>query len=574
MGSVLTSSPTVAEFLQNQSLYDELGAPVTVTDTGLNVGAAFGALADDPVVISIELTDPGIPIIPVSLAQFNAAGDEYSKVLNSLFGFAFGTGFVTEYYAHEVGLGGASLNLNVSFGSVMVLENTPLDIAGNSLSIYEDGNNSPLFVTGGGNFISGFVSETGQLNQVSLAATNGNWDLVSGFDIQLALTDAQASLFGGGLTVTMSGADDALSIYQTNGDGDTIFASDATIILNGSKVTTPLWPLLPNVDGSQVSLIGGANTVFLDGSPNNVLSIFFTDGAWDVVYGSNATVDLIHGQASLLGSNDAVYLCDPSSEVSLYNTDGAKDTVHGDDTTLILNNAQACLVGGANTAYLDGSPDDALGIYQTFGDWDTVYGDNGQITLDDSQASIVGGANSLTLTGSTDDAVSLYNTAFAYDTVSGSRGDIVLNEAQAYIAGGGNTVYLGGSQNDRASISGTGNLADAIVGSNGLISVVGSSANVYGSNDFVSFGGDDQLAASGDNDIFKLVPTGHTTISGFNSTDTIAIPYEYLVPPFAQLHIVASGADTDITAGIFSGAPIYVTMTNIAPSSVKFIYYM
>ena len=97
-------------------------------------------------------------------------------------------------------------------------------------------------ISGGGNeiFTNGAAS-------VSLSQTNGAWDAVWGSGAQVAVTNAQASLFGGGNVVAASNA--ALSLYATGGQADEVAGASNVIALVGA----------------QAVLQGAANEVYFSG---------------------------------------------------------------------------------------------------------------------------------------------------------------------------------------------------------------------------------------------------------------------------------------------------------------------
>jgi hypothetical protein len=497
--SVLTSTPTAANFVLNKAAYDQNGIPVTVIDNGVNVGAAFDALSSDPVVASIRLASEGIAVVPITAAQFLNDGAGIAKISNSLFEIL--AGGVANYYANGAGPGGAPLTLAVSNVNVHTEPNAYLNLTGDD-DIVTDGAGATLLVNGGGNVI-----HAADFDLLSLFSTNGHWDAVYESSATITMTNVQASLVGGGDVVTLKGTGDQLSLYDTGGNWDTVFASNATIIVNRALV----------------SLVGGGDTVYLDSSVTNSISLYQTFGAWDTVFASNATVVVNQAQASIVGGGDRVYLDGASSDTaSLYNTNNAWDTVYAINGEVILNNAQASLLGGGDTVYLDGSQSDALSLYRTDGAWDTIYGSHGQITLNASQASVVGGAN---------------------------------------------TIYLDGSSLDSVSLYATGALADSVNGSNGSVALNSSSVNVSGSNDTVYFAGDDVAGLSGNNEQLVFgAALGLTSIAGFNSTDVIALASaDFADWQALQPHIAASGVnDTKITLD----ANDVITLTGVAPSSL------
>jgi hypothetical protein len=284
--------------------------------------------------------------------------------------------------------------------------------AGSTLNgdiVVSDGASLSVTGFGAGDTID-FASGSG--NAASLYGADSGWGAVFGSDATVALTNAQASVVGGGDQVVLGGGSTA-SLYNTGGDWDWVNGSGGTVGLTSA----------------QTSLVGGGDQVIL--GAGSTASLYNTGGDWDWVNGSNGTIGLTNAQSSVVGGGDQVVL-GSGSAASLYNTGGDWDWVNGSGGTIGLTNAQSSVVGGGDQVVLGAGS--AASVYNTGGDADSVSGSNGKVGLTNAQASVVGGGDQVVLGGS-GDVLSLYDGAGDGVTVNaGANIDIGSNNGQVDIS--------------------------------------------------------------------------------------------------------------------------------------------
>lgn len=294
--------------------------------------------------------------------------------------------------------------------------------------------NAQASVVGGGMHL---IFQT--YSSASLYETSNNWDTVTGDSATLYLVTAQASVIGSYAHISFNSASgNAVSLYDTSKGFDFVNGSDGDItLINAQAIVT-----------------GGNNRIYFSGNGTfDAVNLFFTDGQWDIVFGSYGAVTVSHAQASVVGGGDTIYFAEYQTSdnkgeaVSLYQTNGAWDTVWNSNGIVILNDAQASVLGGNENIYFSISSENEVSLYRTENAWDNIYGSNGTVTLNDSQTSIFGGGNYVYLNGGHLNAVSLYQTNGEADYVFGSNSAVILNDAKAYVSGNGNDVYLNGFTN-------------------------------------------------------------------------------------------------------------------------------
>ena len=146
-----------------------------------------------------------------------------------------------------------------------------------------------LTISGGYNKI--FANSSGN-SSVILTQTQGEWDSFFGSNQSLVLNGAQVSMIGGGNSVLSEGANNAVSLYQTNGNDDTIEnfgASITTVTLNDSSAI----------------LYGGMYYVYMNGGVNNVnLDVIYYNNSKEAAFVLTGAVgdDTITG----FGSQDVI----------------------------------------------------------------------------------------------------------------------------------------------------------------------------------------------------------------------------------------------------------------------------
>jgi hypothetical protein len=141
---------------------------------------------------------------------------------------------------------------------------------------------------------------------MSLYATGGRPDSVTASNANIILTDAAASVAGGGDLIYTTGAC-ALALSGTAGAWDTVRGSGANIV----------------VTQAQVSIFGGDNAV---AASNSFVSLYATAGAADRITGANDCLALTDASATLSGANDSVYLFGDSALTLL----GGGDAIYAD----------------------------------------------------------------------------------------------------------------------------------------------------------------------------------------------------------------------------------------------------
>jgi hypothetical protein len=102
---------------------------------------------------------------------------------------------------------------------------------------------------------------------------------------------------------------------------------------------------------AQASIFGGFDRITAAGASS--VSLYETAGNWDTVFASNDQVVLVDSQASVFGADDVVTET-AGSAVSLYNSSAAAQTVIADGASLTLVADAASLTGSNDTTYFDG----------------------------------------------------------------------------------------------------------------------------------------------------------------------------------------------------------------------------
>ena len=201
-----------------------------------------------------------------------------------------------------------------------------------------------------------------------LSYTQGVWDRVQGAPGTIALVDAQTVVYGGNQIVEFtSGDDDAASLYQTNGDWDSVYAYP-----HGFNDTNfgSLY-----VNSAQANIFGSLKNIHISGAGAAVSLYGDQYYAQDVVTGSNGTIIVnAGGYVRVAGGGDKIFVTADGSYASLAltGTNGVWDTVYEQNDSLSLDDAQASVIGGGNTIYA-GHGSDAVSLYNTGGQADTFY---------------------------------------------------------------------------------------------------------------------------------------------------------------------------------------------------------
>jgi hypothetical protein len=99
------------------------------------------------------------------------------------------------------------------------------------------------------------------------------------------------------------------------------------------------------LNSAQAGIVGGGDTVYLDGSASNVASLSNTGDAWDGVYGSNGAIGLNNGQAGVTGDDDIFYFA-AAHDANWLAVNGANETfvfqsTFGNDAIVGFNSSDA-----------------------------------------------------------------------------------------------------------------------------------------------------------------------------------------------------------------------------------------
>jgi hypothetical protein len=424
-------------------------------------------------------------------------------------------------------LGGAAAN---GQGTGIYLDNnTQANVSGGNDGVSLAGG-ATLGMYGGGNTI-----DAGADDSVVLASTDDDFDTVDvngdqlggaaangqgtgiylGDDTQASLTGSNDGvilatgdtvyLTGGGETID-GGADESISILDTDNDFDTVDASDDTQAGNaangagtgiylGSDVQASVsgngdGVILSTGDTADIS--GGGDTI--GGGAGESISLFSTGNDYDTVYASDDT----QASDASNGADSGIYLgADVQASVS------------GNGDGVILSNGDtADISGGGNS--IGGGADESISLFSTGNDSDTVNAsddalggaasngvETGIFLAGDVEANVSGNDDGTQLStgdalhvygggdsvnASADDSVSLFNTSSDFDTVN-ATGDQFGGAASD---GEDSGIFVG--DDAQANISGS---------DNGINFAAGAAAGVYGGDNTISAGAD-ELVVLGD----------------------------------------------------------------------------
>ena len=167
---------------------------------------------------------------------------------------------------------------------------------------------------------------------------------------------------------------------------------------------------------------GGGYAVVFSSSFGNAVSLYSTAGDWDSVTGSNGTLYLTSAQTSVIGGGDAIGFAGGTGNVAgLYNTAGAWDSVWGSNGTVYLTSAQASVIGGGDAIGFAGGTGNAVNLSNTAGAWDSVWGSNGTISVNSAQATVNGTGDTLHLSGTSTVAANGGSDAFVFGAAIGTE---------------------------------------------------------------------------------------------------------------------------------------------------------
>ena len=183
-----------------------------------------------------------------------------------------------------------------------------------------------------------------------------------------------------------------------------------------------------------------------------------------------------------------------------------------------------------------------------------------------ASTSVVGGGNAISLSGR-GSVVKLADTNNVADSITAWNSTVNLASASANVDGGGNTINITGGTANSVRLSDTNGKADSVNGSNSTVTLNSAQATIRGNSDTISFAGNNTVTASGNSDAFIFSPViGKTTVSGWNSTDTMQLVKADFASWNALLsHTKQAGADTLISLD----AADTITLKGVTASSLK-----
>ncbi len=428
------------------------------------------------------------------------------------------------------------------------------------------------------------------------------------------LSGASLNVIGGGVTINALSGDNAVSLYQTGGVGDTV---------NGDHMIVTL-------TNAQATLNGADDTIWFVGGSASVVTLNPLAGGYGSVYCAG-TVRLQDGAVNWVGGGALVDFLNPGGVAYLSYTQGLWDQVEGAAGTVVLSNAQAVVEGGNQTVqFLAGYYDDAVTITQTNGNWDSIYTPSGydvdvqrinvvsaqvnifgysqniyasgagtEISLyiatggysdfavhgsnvevianGGSSASVIGGANIIFATdASAYTSLALSDTNGAWDVVYDQSHQIALDNAQASIIGGGNEIDSEVNGTFSVSLYDTAGADDTMYSDSGTVTLTNAGVSVYASDDFVSFDGGTNAVDVSRGSATVLGLTGRfglDTVSGFNSTDSLTVSGADFTDFQAFQHALSQqGDDTVLTLDADDKVAFTGLQTSaITAAQVKFV---
>ena len=452
-----------------------------ISSTGFGLSANISIVGGNAIAYFMGYTNNNIP----SLWETNGtvSGTKIVVATNSnisggsLNAFDMTMGNLSGSASQLIG-GGNSVNLSGISSGVVTIESTganPDTLVGSYRTV--DVSSATASIDGEGLLIK-FVGNSG--NCIDL---HGNGSVENTINSNtnnygtVNIIAGAALIIGGGNTINIASTAAQVRIQNTNGAWDWINSSNATVIAASAQTT----------------LNGSSNTISLSGAGNQV-KIRGTSGAWDYVIGSSASINLIYAQSYVNGGGDTITLDGSSTDcANLYNTNGSYDCVYGSNGSVGLNNAVAAIAGAGYRITMDGSSADFANLYNTTGGYDCVYGSNGTVGLNNAVAAVVGGGYTIMMHGSTNFA-NLYNTNGNSDCVYASNNSIGLNNAVAAVIGGGDTITMDGSSTDCANLYNTNGSYDSVYGSNGNVGLNNAVAAVVGGGNTIMMHGSTNFA--------------------------------------------------------------------------------
>jgi hypothetical protein len=507
---VMSVATYLSTYAAASLLSQDVEGGIAIDDTASNIENGLSSL-EYLKVASITSTDTPVSVTVAQLSSALSSGEE--GVLNEIVG-----GFVVSDTA-----------ANIENGWLTLLD-------GLNLATYDDS-------------LGGLASITSNDGPIVLSVDDylkgkSAWELVTG---GVTISDTAADIQAFQSAINDGIADDVITSVLTSDDTLSVGSGDALTVTG---------------NGDRVEAQAGASVVL--------------SGTGDTALGSDFSVALTSTEARVIGGGNTVYLNGNAGDTArLLSTAGALDIVHGTGGAVDLLSAQAKVVGGSDIIRFLGTSDDLVKIAGTGVDLDTVHGSDGVVDLLSAQAKIVGGSDSIHLLGGSDDLVRLLNTSGEADVIHGSGGIVDLLNAQARVVGGDNTLRILSGTNDLATLLGTDGNADIVHGSGATVTLLGAQASISGSDDTIKmFGTGDTVTVNGAHNTFVFQPAfGQDTISGFASTDLIKFStadfanWSALSPDISQ-----SGANTVIQLDASDTLTLLgVTATSLSQSEFRFV---
>jgi hypothetical protein len=282
--------------------------PASVTGSGtasLTVTGALAAVDATLATLQYEATQAGADTLHISAS---ADGGPASSAKVAL---AYDAAFPVLSFAYANPVSGATINLS---GNVNAAN------AGGTVRFLVNGVAAASATAGAkGAFAANLTLPIGMVDVVTAQLTDAAGDTGSTPPLMIGVSD--------GLTATLGGAGgNVVNVFNATSSGDTVNGSDGYVIVHGSKVTVN----------------GGGDQIYTDGSTLDSVKLTGTNGVADFLSASNATVELDNAQVRLQGGADKVTVASGASN-SLAGSGGSAVNVAA-GATLRLAGASAYAV--------------------------------------------------------------------------------------------------------------------------------------------------------------------------------------------------------------------------------------
>ena len=484
---------------------------------------------------------------PIGSGWYSASGDDGVYILDDAWLAVFGAnatvtfGSGTDIVSFNGPSTGNYIETVIGSGGSVIAVHADVTLTGDNDIVYFDPSDDVLNLT---------------------AATAGAWSTLYAHSGVVNLAGASLSILGGGVTVNGVSGANAVSLYQTNGVADAITGDDMTVALVNSEAVVhgdrnAIWlvggsgstvtvdsavgafdtvygaGIIEVASGAVASVGGGALINFL--SPGGFAAVSYTQGIWDRIEGAAGTTSAYAAQLAVFGANQIVRFTGGDDDAaSLYQTNGNWDSVYGSASTILVNSAQVNIFGAVDNIYLAGTGSEVSlynGYYASFLS-NNIFGSNATIDVNGLYGVHVNGGNDTIYTDPGQyNNISLLATAGAWDTIYAQNQILEFDSAQVSVVGGGNSIFLSGSS-DAISLYGTDGGSTQIYNGNAAVTLTNAAATLSGDKNYVYFGVGTNSLDLGISNVFAISSDdlltfkgsfGVDTVTGFNSTDTIAL---------------------------------------------------